>query len=78
MYLGVVIIIAVYNNATDSFEFKEKIIDKTGKDGSKNVEIMVPLKHLTKFWRSSEIRSLKCLRIELHHAMLQIKEKCLQ
>ena len=31
------------NNLTDSFNFKVKITGHTGDDGTKNVEIMVPL-----------------------------------
>ena len=33
------------NNLTDSFSFKVKITGQTGDDGTKNVEIMVPLKY---------------------------------
>ena len=32
------------NNVTDSFNFKVKMTGQTGDDGTKNVEIMVPLK----------------------------------
>ena len=32
------------NNLTDSFNFKVKMTSQTGDDGTKNVEIMVPLK----------------------------------
>ena len=32
-------------NTTDSFNFKAKFIGQTGNDGTKNVEIMVPLKY---------------------------------
>ena len=39
-----------------SFKFKQKITDETGDDGRKDVRIMVPLKYLTKFWRTLEIR----------------------
>ena len=38
-------------NATDSFNFKAKITGQTGNNGTKNVEIMVPLKYLSNFWR---------------------------
>ena len=51
--------IAIFNgvNDTDSFNFKSKIIGKTNDDGDiENVEIMVPLKYLSNFWRT-----LKCL-----------------
>ena len=43
------------NNLTDSFNFKVKIIGQTGDDGTKNVEIMVPLAYLSVFWRSLEL-----------------------
>ena len=40
-------------NATDSFNFKAKITGQTGNDGRiNNIEIMVPLKYLSKFWRT--------------------------
>ena len=39
-----------------SFKFKQKIISKTGNDGTENVEIMVPLKHLSNFWRTFAIQ----------------------
>ena len=37
------------NNLTDSFNFKAKITSQTGDDGTKDVEIMVPLKYLSNF-----------------------------
>ena len=43
------------NNLTDSFNFEVKITDQTGDDGTKNVEIMVPLKYLSNFWRTFEM-----------------------
>ena len=39
-------------NLTNSFNFKAKITSQTGVDGTKNVEIMVPLKHLSNLWRT--------------------------
>ena len=39
-------------NATDSFNFKTKITGQTNDDGIINVEIMVPLKYLSSFWRT--------------------------
>ena len=39
----------VDNATTDSFKIKEKITGKTENHGTKNVEIMVPLKYLSKF-----------------------------
>ena len=39
-------------NATDSFNFKEKITGETNDEGDiENVEIMVPLKYISNFWR---------------------------
>ena len=43
------------NSLTDSFNFEVKITDQTGDDGTKNVEIMVPLKYLSNFWRTFEM-----------------------
>ena len=37
------------NNLTDSFNFKAKITGQTGDNGTKNVEIMAPLKYLSNF-----------------------------
>ena len=43
-------------NATDSFNFKTKITGQTNDDGEINgVEIMVPLKYLSNFWRTLEM-----------------------
>ena len=33
---------------------------KTGNNGTKNVEIMVPLKYLSNFWRTLEISLINC------------------
>ena len=43
------------NASTDSFKIKEKITDQTGINGTKNVEIMVPLKYLANFWKTLEM-----------------------
>ena len=43
------------NNRADSFNFKVKITSQTGDDGTKNIEIMVPLKYLSNFWRTLEM-----------------------
>ena len=37
------------NNLTDSFSFKVKMNGQTGDNGTKNVELMVPLKYLSNF-----------------------------
>ena len=38
-------------NLTDSIKFKVKMTGQTGDDGTKNVEIIVPIKYLSNFWR---------------------------
>ena len=48
------------NNLTDSFNFKVKITGQTGDDGTKDVEIMVPLKYLSNFWRTLEMLLIDC------------------
>ena len=48
------------NNTTDSFKFKAKITGQTGDDGTKDVEIMVPLKYLSNFWRTLEMPLINC------------------
>ena len=52
-------------NATDSFNFKTKITGQTAANnnngniaGRVDVEIMVPLKYLSNFWRTLEIVKL--------------------
>ena len=47
-------------NTTDSFKFKAKITGKTRNKGTKNVEIMVPLKYLSNFWRTLEMPRINC------------------
>ena len=54
------IIIFAENNLTDSFNFKVKITGQTGDDGTKDVEIMVPLKYLSNFWRTLEMPLINC------------------
>ena len=55
-----VIVIFTDNNLTDSFNFKVKITGQTGNDGTKNVEMMVPIKYLSKFWRILEMPLINC------------------
>ena len=43
------------NNRTDLFNFKLKMTGQTGDNGTKNVEIMVPLKYLSNFWKTLEM-----------------------
>ena len=47
-------------NATDSFNFKTKITGQTNDDGIINIEIMVPLKYLSNFWRTLEMPLINC------------------
>ena len=54
------IIVFDVNNVTDSFNFKVKFTGRTGDDGTKNVEIMVPLKYLSNFWRTLEMPLINC------------------
>ena len=48
------------NNLTDSFNFKLKITGQTENGGTKNVEIMVPIKYLSNFWRTLEMPLINC------------------
>ena len=48
------------NNLTDSFNFKAKITGQTGNNGAKDVEIIDPLKYLSKFWRTLEMPLINC------------------
>ena len=43
-----------------SFKTKEQITGETGDDGTKNVEIMIPLKYLSNSWRTLEIPLNNC------------------
>ena len=52
------------DNNTDSFNFKNKLTGQTNDDGIINVEIMVPLKYLSNFWRTLEMPLINC-EIEL-------------
>ena len=48
-------------NAPNSFNFKAKITGQTDDDGEiDNVEIMVPLKYLSNFWRTLEMPLINC------------------
>ena len=48
-------------NATDSFNFKTKVTGQTNNNGRiDNVEIMVPLKYLSNFWRTLEMPLINC------------------
>ena len=47
-------------NTTDSFNFKAKITGQTQNGGTKDVEIMFPLKYLSNFWRTLEMPLINC------------------
>ena len=42
------------------FNFKEKVKSKTENDGTKDVEVMVPLKYLINCWSTLEILLINC------------------
>ena len=48
------------NNNSASFKFKQKITRQTVNGDTKDVEIMVPLKYLSNFWRTLEMPLLNC------------------
>ena len=48
------------NNLTDPFNFKVKMTGQTGDDGTKTVEVMMPLSYLSIFWRSLELPLINC------------------
>ena len=54
------IIVFDVNNVTDSFNFKVKFTGRTRNNGTKDVEIMVPLKYLSNFWRTLEMLLINC------------------
>ena len=68
VYDKTIIIISNNNNIIDfpaddnniSFKYKEQITGQTENSGEKNVEIMVPLKYLSNFWRKLEMPSINC------------------
>ena len=43
-----------------SIKLKQKLTGSTGNDGTKNVEITVPLKYLSNFWRAIETPLNNC------------------
>ena len=48
------------NNVTDSFNFKVKFTGQTRNNGTKDVEIIVPLNYLSNFWRILEMPLINC------------------
>ena len=43
-----------------SIKFKQQITRQTGYGGTKDVEIIVPLKYLSNFWRTFEMPLINC------------------
>ena len=42
------------------FKIKEKVTGQTGNNGTKDVEIIVPLKYLSNFWKTLEMLLSNC------------------
>ena len=57
---GVVVDFPAANNSSALFLFKQKITDKTVAGGREDVEIMVPLRYLSNFWRTLGISLINC------------------
>ena len=51
---------AIVNFTENNIIFKVKVTGQTGDDGTKNVEIMMPLSYLSVFWRSLELPLIEC------------------
>ena len=50
----------VGNNNSVSFKFKQRMTGVTDADGTKDVEIMVPLKYLGNIWKTLEMPLINC------------------
>ena len=48
------------NNNSGSFKFKTKVAGRIGNNDQKVVKIRVPLKYLSKFWRTLEMPLINC------------------
>ena len=48
------------NNNSTSFKFKQQKTGQTENGGTKNVEIIVPLKYLSNIWRTLEMPLINC------------------
>ena len=69
------IIVFDANNTTDSFKFKAKITGQTGNNGTKDVEIIVPLKYLSNFWRTLEMPLINC-EVNLFSMVINLCSYC--
>ena len=63
----------VGDNSSALFKFKQKITGAAAAGGKKNVEIMVPLKYLSNFWRTLDMPLTNC-KINL---ILTWSKKCM-
>ena len=51
----------LYGNTVKIYQLKKrKIIGQSGNDGTEEVEIMVPLKYLSNFWKTLEMSLINC------------------
>ena len=50
----------VDNNSCISLKLKEQITGQTLNNDEKNIEIMIPLNHISHFWRTLEIPLINC------------------
>ena len=48
------------DNNSALFKFKQQITGQTRNGGTKDVEMMVPLKYLSSFWRTTEMPLINC------------------
>ena len=51
------------DNNSISFKFKQQITRQTGSNDTKEVEIMVPLKYLSNFWKALEMPLINLVKI---------------
>ena len=65
--MRILLLLILGANDTDSFNFKSRIVGKTAANnndgniaGRVDVEIMVPLKYLSNFWRTPEMPLINC------------------
>ena len=57
---GEIVYFPANNNKSASFKFKQQITGQTRDGGTKDVEIMVPLKYPSNFWRTLEMPLINC------------------
>ena len=48
------------DNNSDLFKYKQKPIGKTDDDNTLDFKMIVPLKHLSNFWRTPEMKLINC------------------